>query len=469
MFSFIRPRFTKKIISGSIAALFVCVQLPLALFASPLVAAENSMEDVSSASRMVTLCHATNDAADPYTEVTVDAASAFNGHYNGNGTTNGHIDDIIPAFVYKGVSYPAQGANQARLTAHCIEPKTPIVVTPAIPAPVLQTESCDTANDGNSGTSCNTHLPTTDKRTCINGNVQQSLEINFPNSGQATIATNDGAPLCDAVTLYFSSYTMPSNYDGRGFFPVPGIANPSAYPQTIFSSTHVTLPAGYDGTKSLSIDMPNSCNNTQVDVYYAPEITNLGPTGHGTQNILSKIYGSARVCTPIVPTQGSVSNEAVVILCHASGSLNKPYVKTTVSAAVAATEHYQQHENDIIPAFAHNGNNYDAQNFNTINQTIYNNDCEVPTSSPVHATGASDHVGLGSGSGTAINPPTPISPVLSLLTTSVVAPAVTATQPARPSELVNTGSTMLLNISAGLFILGAATALAVVPSKRRYT
>lgn len=46
----------------------------------------------------VTLCHATGSEKNPFVQVTVDAAGAFNGHLK-------HADDIIPPFEYQGKTY----------------------------------------------------------------------------------------------------------------------------------------------------------------------------------------------------------------------------------------------------------------------------------------------------------------------------------------------------------------------------
>jgi len=64
------------------------------------------------ASDQVTLCHATGSATNPYVEITIDAAGAYNGHYRI------HEDDVIPAFTYNGMNLTAKG-NQALLKTGC--------------------------------------------------------------------------------------------------------------------------------------------------------------------------------------------------------------------------------------------------------------------------------------------------------------------------------------------------------------
>lgn len=127
--------------------------------------------------------------------------------------------------------------------------------------------------------------------TCIDGSIQQNLVITKISNSQVSIKTKDGAPLCDDVTVFFSSYVMPYNYDGNGFY-----GNPTAYPQTKFDSDSVTLTKGTDGTAILTITLPASCENVQTDVYYGPEITSVGADGHGTQNIVSNVILSDGTC-----------------------------------------------------------------------------------------------------------------------------------------------------------------------------
>lgn len=127
--------------------------------------------------------------------------------------------------------------------------------------------------------------PTIPVVECIDGRIQQNLLTTIAGN-KATVKTVGGKPLCEDVTVYFSSYTMPAGYDGKGFF-----GNPTAYPQDLFgASDSAVLKAGTDGAVLLTVGLPDSCENIQVDVYYGPEITLVGSNGHGTQNILSDVY-----------------------------------------------------------------------------------------------------------------------------------------------------------------------------------
>jgi hypothetical protein len=54
----------------------------------------------------VTLCHATGSSTNPFVVITVSTAGAANGHSD-------HADDVIPAFTYNGVSYPAKNPGKS--------------------------------------------------------------------------------------------------------------------------------------------------------------------------------------------------------------------------------------------------------------------------------------------------------------------------------------------------------------------
>ena len=128
--------------------------------------------------------------------------------------------------------------------------------------------------------------------SCVDGHDQQNLDVNFVTKNTVLISAKNGAVFCNDEDIYFSSYIMPADYNGQGF-----AGNTTAYPQTIFSSDHVVTPKNQPVDEAITIQLPDSCNNTQVDVYYAPEIQTVGPNGHGTQNILSQVYPSTGSCS----------------------------------------------------------------------------------------------------------------------------------------------------------------------------
>jgi hypothetical protein len=73
----------------------------------------------------VTLCHATGSATNPYTQITVAASAAYNGHYRQHQDVG--QGDIIPPFTYQGETYSQRwdAAGQATFHNGCTEPGTP--------------------------------------------------------------------------------------------------------------------------------------------------------------------------------------------------------------------------------------------------------------------------------------------------------------------------------------------------------
>lgn len=132
--------------------------------------------------------------------------------------------------------------------------------------------------------------------TCIDGTVAQNLTVTELSQDSVEIQTLNDQPLCANVTVYLSSYIMPATYNGNGF-----ANNPTATPQQLFQSVSATLQQGTDGDTTLTVALPDSCNNIQTDVYYAPEITTVTAAGHGSQYINGWIYPSTGSCTPVTP------------------------------------------------------------------------------------------------------------------------------------------------------------------------
>jgi len=137
----------------------------------------------------------------------------------------------------------------------------------------------------------------TNNTSCVDGSKRSNLSVTWNSTSKVSVHTVNNKPLCADTTLYFSSYTMPDNYNGGPF-----TNNPTATPQSIFSSKSVALKKGTTGTAQLSIQLPAACKNIQVDLYYAPEIKTVGPAGHGSQYITGKIIKkTVNECTPTTP------------------------------------------------------------------------------------------------------------------------------------------------------------------------
>lgn len=138
---------------------------------------------------------------------------------------------------------------------------------------------------------------TDNQATCVDGSVRSNLAVTWKNSGSVIVGTVSNRPLCSDTILYFSSYTMPDNYNGKGFGN-----NPTASPQSVFNSTSVVLKKGATTPVAMKVTLPEACKNMQVDVYYGPEITTVTEKGHAGQYISGKILVKTQnECTPVTP------------------------------------------------------------------------------------------------------------------------------------------------------------------------
>jgi hypothetical protein len=185
--------------------------------------------------------------------------------------------------------------------------------------------------------------------TCIDGSVQQNLDVTWVSPSEVTVQTVNDQPLCNAVSIDFSSYVMPASYNGQGFYlaydptnPANNVPNPTAFPQTVFDNQSATLAAGTDGLTTLDTNLPGACNNTQVDVYYGPEVTTIGPNGNGTANIVSQIYPSTTACPtaptgPSGPVGGGTNPTPPTTPVTITGGKGGGYVATASTASEATT------------------------------------------------------------------------------------------------------------------------------------
>ena len=182
---------------------------------------------------------------------------------------------------------------------------------------------------------------------CIDGKIQQNLKFEYETDRQlgytaVAVTTLNDMPLCDDIDLFFSAYTMPDNYDGNGFF-----GNPTAYPQSVFSSVGLKLEKGTNGGSVAILELPELCKNVQTDLYYGPEITTVGPEGHGTQNIDSKVYlaegnceegGNGGVTPPVEPPVTPTTPEVTIpeTVTPGRGQIGATPVATPVAAQTPA-------------------------------------------------------------------------------------------------------------------------------------
>jgi len=185
-----------------------------------------------------------------------------------------------------------------------------------------------TQTNANVGTTCDADQLPPVVPTCTDATDASQLNVVWNNDSQIAITTKTGLPVCNTVTLYYSTYRMPDNYNGAGF-ETNGTVNPTAIPQTEEQSYTFTLEAGTFGTWLENVPAPNYCYNTQADVYYGPEVTGIdangygyhadgsstGGYGHASQYIASMTYATNTTkCapgmgggSPTTPTGGSGS------------------------------------------------------------------------------------------------------------------------------------------------------------------
>jgi hypothetical protein len=145
-------------------------------------------------------------------------------------------------------------------------------------------------------------------QTCVDGNKRSNFAVTWNSTDSVTVKTVGDKLLCEDTTLWFSSYTLPDNYNGKGFSN-----NPTASPQTIFDSASKVLAKGTNGATTFKVNIPEACKGMQIDLYYGPEITFVTAAGHGNQYITGKILSKTQeTCTPITPEEPPVIPEVPV-------------------------------------------------------------------------------------------------------------------------------------------------------------
>jgi hypothetical protein len=130
---------------------------------------------------------------------------------------------------------------------------------------------------------------------CVDGTNHNNLVTTWNGGDTFTIKTKNGAPLCNDLTLYGSSYVLTNPAYAGGLFGAPG-----SYPQSLYKTVTTTLPKDKKDLK-VTVTVPLSpCGNQQVDLYYGPEIKTVGAAGHGSQYINGNIITpfNKTTCTP---------------------------------------------------------------------------------------------------------------------------------------------------------------------------
>jgi hypothetical protein len=118
--------------------------------------------------------------------------------------------------------------------------------------------------------------------TCYSGTPISSTYDTSSKQGSFTATWNDDntftvkvtTPLTKNVTVYVSDYILTSSLYQGGCFSRD--AATGTYPQTWFKTETYTLAKNFVGTKTLSVDLPTTCANLQVDLYYGKADSSLG-------------------------------------------------------------------------------------------------------------------------------------------------------------------------------------------------
>lgn len=169
---------------------------------------------------------------------------------------------------------------------------------------------------------------------CVDGSQRANFAVTWNSTDSVSVKTVNDKLLCADTTLYFSSYTLPDNYNGQGFSN-----NPTASPQEIFDSMHAVLKQGTTGVTDFTVKIPEACKGMQIDLYYGPEITHVTAAGHGVQYITGKILSKTQeTCTPVTPEEPPVVVPPVVPPVEAETPPTEPPVVTVTPPVQLPTE-----------------------------------------------------------------------------------------------------------------------------------
>ncbi len=526
MSNFIRPRQTKRFISGAIATLFILLQAPLFLLASPLASAAAPANggniDCPAGTTLLAKYNFTGGVyvAESGADSVTVTGSATDGTFIVNGSNT-----LVTAVVVKGgtdaktTPYTpgvttgtfnnvglVNGGGQTPAISNvkiCGTTTIPVVMaTTVTPATIEFTDPCGTANDtftiptttgvdyqiGGVTIAAGTHHTTGVLSVTVTAVAQEGYAFAEDTETTQTLTftnvpceteTDPNVTLCHATGSDSHPYeeitvSAAGAYDGHYRIHEDDITPTFTYNGHTYQArgnqtqlaAHCLIPVVLANTVTpAAIQFSNTCGTTN-DTFTIPTTTGVDYQIDGDTVDAGTYHATGIIVVTAVPQEGytfsvgavtsqtptftdAPCDSASVTLCHATGSVTNPFVQIDVNAAGAFNGHYQQHDTDIIPPFTYNGHSY-SLNFDTVGQATFNNGC-VP-----------EHVGLGGGP---VNP-TAVT-VLSILTPpKTVAQNTVAVGNGGANQLVNTGSTMLLNLFAGMFLIGTAATLTATSRRR---
>lgn len=110
---------------------------------------------------------------------------------------------------------------------------------------------------------------------CIDLTKPENITISWPDRkakpGTVTVKSAQKLPACKDGTIWFSAFSLPTNYDNSGWFGVDpsGKSHPTSYPQKATAHTRIDVKAGAVLAKTVTVAEVNLCKTAaQYDVYY---------------------------------------------------------------------------------------------------------------------------------------------------------------------------------------------------------
>lgn len=110
---------------------------------------------------------------------------------------------------------------------------------------------------------------------CIDISKPENIKLTWPDRkakpGTVTVKTAKDLPVCKDATLWYSAFTLPTNYDNSGWFGVDpsGKSHPTSYPQKATAHTRIDVKAGSKLNKTVTVAEVNLCKTAaQYDLYH---------------------------------------------------------------------------------------------------------------------------------------------------------------------------------------------------------
>lgn len=111
---------------------------------------------------------------------------------------------------------------------------------------------------------------TTRASSCLKGDIRQHFVIDWNEDQRSgTVRTIDNRPLCEDTPLTVSTFTLPTNYDGRGWWLYDeDRLNPTVVPQTHYKTEKFVMKKGTNGNIAFKTALNPECGRwVQTDAY----------------------------------------------------------------------------------------------------------------------------------------------------------------------------------------------------------